>query len=412
MRYLACLLVVLLSCTASAQTWNQWRGPDHNGVSSETGMLAHWPAEGPKLLWRNDALGAGYSNFSFFDGKIFSMGDRDGSCYLYALDAATGEIWKRAIGATGGGGGYAGPRSTPATDGKLVFALGQFGDFACAEAATGKPLWKINVEKELGAKIMSGWSFSMSPVIDGEQVVLPIGGEQGTVVAFAKTGKGPKILWRSKELTDLSAYTSVVPVTFGGTRQYLVFTDKRVAGVSAKNGKVLWQANCPGKVAVCSDPAFHIEDKTCYIIASSAYDTGARGFKVTGSRTNFKVEEIYGADRSLQNHHGGIVEVGGHFYLLTQRELVCVDPKTGKTLWKNRSVGKGAIMAVDGKLIVRGEGGEGTVALVAVSPEAYKELGRFDQPDRSDKNSWTYPTVFDGKLYIRDQGLLLCYQVK
>ncbi len=110
--------------------------------------------------------------------------------------------------------------------------------------------------------------------------------------------------------------------------------------------------------------------------------------------------------------HLAVILDRGHYYLLTQRELVCVDPKTGKTLWNNESVGKGSIMAVDGKLIVRSEKGDGIIALVEATPEGYKELGRFDQPNRSDKNSWTYPTVSDGKLYIRDQGLLLCYQAK
>lgn len=412
MRCLTILFVALFSSSILAAEWNQWRGPNHDGVSTETGLMASWSQDGPELVWRNDKMGDGYSNLSFGDGKIFSMGDRDGSCVLYALDAETGkEAWKLQVGRSGGN--YEGPRCTPATDDKLVFALGQFGDFVCADVKTGKLLWKGNVEKELGGRVMSGWNFSMSPVIDGNQVVLPIGGDKGTVIAMEKSVKGPKILWRSSGLTDAAAYTSAVPVTIGGTRQYLIFTDKRIAGVAAKDGKVLWQADCPGKVAVCTDPAFWMDGKeTCYIIASSAYDTGARGFEVTGKGSNFKAEEIYAADRRLQSHHGGIVQVGGHFYLLTQNQLACVDPKTGKTLWNNRSVGKGSIMSVDGKLIVRSEGGDGPVALVEVSTEGYKEISRFDQPNRTDKNSWTYPTVYDGRLYIRDQGLLLCYKIK
>lgn len=411
MRPFACMLVVLFSCMLNASEWNQWRGPNNDGVSRETGLLSAWPKDGPELLWRNNTMGVGYSNVSFGDGKIFSMGDRDGNCFLYALDAKTGkEVWKLQVGKAGGN--YAGPRCTPATDGKLVFALGQFGDLVCAAAGNGKLYWRGNVDKELGGRVMSGWNFSMSPIIDGNQIVLPIGGDKGTVIAIARNEKGPKVLWRSSELTDAAAYNSAVPVTIGGTRQYLVFTDKRIAGIAARDGKVLWQAECPGKVAVCSDPVFWMDKETCYIMAASAYGTGARGFKVSGKRSNFKVEEIYNADRRLQNHHGGIVQVDGHFYLLTENQLVCVDPKTGKTLWSNQSVGKGSIFSVDGKLIVRGEGGDGQIALVEASPEKYKEISRFDQPDRSDKNSWTYPTVNNGKLYIRDQKLLLCYQIQ
>jgi outer membrane protein assembly factor BamB len=406
-------LLLLTSATLTAADWNQWRGPDHDGISRETGLSSKWSESGPKLLWRNDALGVGYSNFSFSDNMIFSMGDRGDSCFLFALDAKSGkEIWNLKIGKAGGGGGYHGPRGTPATDGKFVFALGQFGDFVCANAKTGQLIWKGNVETELGGKVMSGWSFSMSPVIDENQIVLPIGGEQGTVIALERNEKGLKIRWRSKEVTDAAAYNSVVPITLGGTRQYLIFTDKRVAGLEAKTGQLLWQASCPGKVAVCSDPTYWQDgEDSCYVIAASAYKTGARGFKISGKGKNFDAEELY-YEQKLENHHGGIVQVGGHFYLLTQRELVCVDPKTGKTLWSNRSVGKGSILAVDNKLIVRSESGDGEVALVEVSPNEYKELARFSQPDRTDKNSWTYPTVFNGKLYIRDQNLLLCYEVK
>ncbi len=396
---------------ASAADWTQWRGPDHDGVSRETGLLSSWPEGGPGLLWKTEDMGVGYSNISFAGNRIYSMGDNGDSCFLYAIDAKNGKgVWGLKVGQAGGN--YKGPRCTPATDGKLVFALGQFGDFVCADAKNGKLLWKGNVEKELGGRVMSGWNFSMSPVIDGNQVVLPIGGDGGTVIALERSEKGPKILWRSKEITDAAAYTSLVPITLGGVRQYLLLTEHRLAGIAAKDGKLLWQIDCPGRTAVCSDPAFWMEnDNTCYVFASCAYNVGARGFKLSADGGRFNVEEIY-SDQKLQSHHGGIVQLGGNFYLLTQRELVCVDPKTGQTRWNNRSVGKGSIFSIDGKLIVRGEAGDGTVALVDVNPDAYVEHGRFDQPERTSANSWTYPIVFNGRLYLRDQHLLLCYEVK
>jgi|GEM_PF-917966 len=401
--------VCCLTLSVSAADWMQWRGPDHNGISQETGLLKDWGSDGPKLVWKVNSLGIGYSNLSFANGMIYSMGDRNGNCFLFALDEKTGEEkWNVNVGPAGGT--HEGPRCTPATDGKLVFALGQFGDFVCVDAKTGKEYWGGNVEKDLGGKVMSMWHFAASPVIDGDNVVVPIGGEKGTVVAFKKS-ENFGINWRSSEITDSCGYNSIVPMTFGGKRQYLLFTVNRVAALDAENGKVLWQAECPGRTAICSDPVFLMEGNTCYLLASSAYNTGARFFKVTADGGKFTIEKI-AEDNTLQSHHGGIVQVGGHFYFLTQRELACVEPKTGKTLWKNRSVGKGSIMAVDGKLIVRSETGDGDVALVQPSPESYKEICRFSQPERSNKNSWTYPTVYNGKLYIRDQGLLLCYEVK
>ena len=420
------ILLTLFACFfvsyLSAAEWNQWRGPDHDGISKETGLLKSWPQDGPRLLWRQENIGLGYSNFSFSGGKIYSMGDFGDDCCLYALDEKTGKgIWRIKVGKAGAsqGNGFPGSRCTPATDGKLVFALGQFGDFVCADAETGKEYWRCNVERDLGGHVMLNkgdtgihWNFSMSPILDGDRIVMPIGGKAGTVVAWEKSKKGPKIIWRSRELTDAAPYTSVVPMDFGGVPQYLVFTDKRLAGLDAKTGKVLWQADRPGNVAVCSDPVYWMDgENTCYIIVSSAYGVGAHGFKVTTSDGKFSAERIY-ADSKLENHHGGIVQVDGHFYFLTQRECVCVDPKTGKTLWNHRSVGKGSVSAADGRLILRAEKGDGEIALVEPSPDGYKEISRFAQPDRTDKNSWVYPTVYGGRLYIRDQGLLLCYEVK
>ena len=405
------LLIVAFSSPVYAADWMQWRGPKHDGVSPETGLLDSWPEGGPKLLWKSEDLGIGYSNIAFHGGKIYSMGDNGDSCYIFALDAKNGQgLWSTKVGKSGGN--YEGPRCTPATDGKLLFGIGQFGDFVCVDAEKGTLLWSVNVASEYGGKYMSGWNFSMSPIIDGNRVVLPIGGEGGTVIAFEKSAQGPKVLWRSKEFGEEAAYTSIVPLTLGGKEQYVVLTGQRIAGLDPESGKVLWQAPFPGDRAVCSDPVYVMDgENTCYILASCAYNVGTYGYKVTTENGKFNAEEIYSA-KNLQSHHGGLVQVGGHFYFLTQRELVCIEPKTGKILWNDRSVGKGSILAADGKLIVRSEGRTGTVALVEISPEGYKEISRFDQPDRTNKNGWTYPVVYDGKLYLRDQHLLFCYELK
>lgn len=414
-------LLLFIATPIFAADWKQWRGPMQDGVSTETGLLESWPENGPELLWKTEILGAGYSNMSFHENMIFSMGDREGGCYLFAMNIENGkELWRLRVGDSGSNKGntFPGPRCTPATDGNLVFAIGQFGDFVCAEAATGKELWRINVASRLGGNVTQGndsginWGFSISPIIDKNKVVLPIGGKDGTLIAFEKNPKEPKILWRSKDLTEGAAYTSIVPITLGGKRQYVLLTMEAISGIDPDSGNVLWTAAYPGKVAICSDPVcWNENENVCYLMAASGYGVGGFGYKVAFENGKYTVEQIWEQKR-LESHHGGIVQLGGHFYLLTQRELTCVDPKTGNALWSNRSVGKGSIFAVDGKLIVRSEGPAGTLALVEASPSAYKEISRFEQPDRSNKNSWTYPIVYDGKMYIRDQNVLLCYKVK
>lgn len=419
MKHAAILGAAILSwalAPAAAQTakakpdekgleWNQWRGPKRDGLSPDTGLLKEWPASGPELAWKATGLGEGFSSVSFAGNRIFTMGDTGGECCLIALDLAGKKLWAAPVGKPGGGGGYPGPRCTPATDGTLVFGLGQHGDLACASAADGKIVWKKNLASDFGGRMMSGWGYSESPLLDGNHLVCMPGGSRGTVLALNKATGTP--VWQSKELTDAAPYTSVVPVDFGGVRQYVVFTDQSVAGLAAANGQILWKAPRPGKTAVITTPIF----KDGYLFVSSAYNVGHNGFRVSASGGKFQCEEIY-SGRDMENHHGGLILVGDHVYGMDNRAMKCIELKTGKVLWQNRAVGKGSIAYADGHFVIRSEKGPGTIALVEASPEAYKEKGRFDQPDRSDKNSWPHPVIFGGKLYIRDQDVLLCYNVK
>jgi len=177
-------------------------------------------------------------------------------------------------------------------------------------------------------------------------------------------------------------------------------------GVST-DGQFLWGAAFPGQTAVCSDPVLNGN----VIMASCSYGVGGFFYRITKEGNEFKTYNFHGADQDLISHHGGIVAVGDYFYLLTNREMVCVDAKTAEIVWRNRSVGKGSLTYVDGVLIARSESGDGTIAMVEATPEGYKELGRFDPPNPSNRQQWAYPVVVDKKLYIRDQGVLLCYDL-
>ncbi len=410
MKKLLLICAVLINLTfglASAQEkgWNQWRGPDHTGKSYSANLLPSWPESGPKLLWRIDTLGEGFSNFSFLGDTMFTMGDKDGKCKAIALNCKDGQIlWETPIGEAAAPGRYVGPKSTPATDGERVYVLGQLGDAAALDVKTGEIVWEFNVAEKLGSKIGSPWGYATSPILDGDQLIYTIGGSVGFLVSLDKK-TGEKI-WQSEELKEDGSYASAVPVDFDGVHQYIVHSNFGLAGIDAKDGKLLWRVDRPRRVAICSD----LMPVGNFIVASSAYGEGLNGYDIKKSGNTFEVSELY-ADKRLENHHGGIVSVGDYVYLLTNRELVCLNVKTGETAWSNRSVGKGSITVADGKLIVRSEGSDGTIALVEASPEAYKEISRFNQPDRSDKNSWTYPLIVDGKMYIRDQGVLFCYSL-
>jgi len=329
------------------------------------------------------------------------------------LDKANGEIkWRTDIGRAGQISRYPTPQCTPASDGDGVYVMGPHGEFVALDAKSGEIRWRKDVTADLGGRFMGNWGFAMSPIIDGNRIVVPVGGDGGVLVAFDKAGN---IVWRTTDLPDAAAYTTVVPVTIEGVRQYLLLSNNNLAGVSPTDGKILWKANFPGQTAVCSDPIL-IGD---VVLASSAYNVGAYFYRISKTGDNFSAASFLEGDQVLQSHHGGIVAVGEYFYFTTggnqgARLLVCVEAKTGKIVWQNVWNGnnsKGSVTYVDGMLIVRSEGGDGTVVMVEATPEGYKELGRFSQPDRSDRSSWTYPVIVDKKLYLRDQNVLLVYDL-
>ena len=406
---LPCLALSLIAAVPAPDSdWNQWRGPKRDGHSADTGLLKEWPAGGPSLAWKAVGLGGGFSSVSIQGDRIFTMGDQSDSCNLLALNLADGKIiWSAKVGKTEGGGGYPGPRCTPSADGKLVVALGQYGDLVCVSQADGKEKWRKTME-EFGGHL-PGWGYADSPLLDGNNVVCIPGGSKGAVVALRKdTGE---TVWQCSEIKDGAAYTSIVPTEISGKKQYLLLTFETIAGIDPEDGKVLWRAVRKGKVAVIPDPI----QKDGFVFTTSGYEIGCNVFKVSGS----SAEQIYSDDEAgmrkqerTANHHGGMVLVGDHVYGTNEHNLRCVEVKTGKLVWENKCVGKGSISFADGNLIVRGESRTGSVALVEATPAGYKEHGRFDQPYRSKTDSWPHPVVSGGKMYLRDQDVLLCYDVK
>ncbi|MBU6399620.1 MAG: PQQ-binding-like beta-propeller repeat protein [Verrucomicrobia bacterium] len=406
--FLIVALALALPAHAADGNWPQWRGANRDDHSTDTGLLKEWPAGGPPLAWKITGLGPGYAGVSVAAGRIYTMGDGPGSSYLFALNEPDGRLlWKAKVGQPGGGGGYEGPRCTPTVDGELIFALGQFGDLVCVDTASGTVEWHKNLETDFGGKMMSGWGYAESPLVDGDHVICTPGGPQGTIVALDK--KTGAVAWRTKDFTDNAAYCSLIIAEIGGVRQYIQLTDASVAGVAAADGKLLWRAPRVGRTAVIPTPIFH--DNQVYV--SSGYGVGCNLFGISANGGPFKAEPVY-ANKVMSNHHGGVVLVGDDLYGYSDgKGWVCQEFKTGKMTWSEREkLGKGSLTFADGHFYLRSEGGPGTVALIVATPAGYQEKGRFDQPDRSDKNSWPHPVVTGGRLYLRDQDVLLCYDVR
>jgi outer membrane protein assembly factor BamB len=402
-----CLVLVGLgSSLAGAADWPGWRGADRTAVSPETGLLKEWPAGGPKLLWKVTGLGGGYSSPAVVGDRIYTMGTRGKDEFALALDAGGKPIWETKVGPIGKGGppgaAYPGPRATPTVDGDRLFVLGSEGDLACLDTA-GKVQWQRNLAKDFGGK-HGIWYYSESPLIDGDVLVCTPGGPKASLAALNK--KTGDVIWTAEVPEGgEAAYASPVIAEAGGVKQYVQFLRNGVAGVAAKDGKFLWLFGREPTTTNCSTPI--VRDGYVFESHAGPGGNGCALLKLTPDAPGY--QEVYFKKKALDNHHGGVVLVGDHVYGTTSQVLACVELKTGEQKWSDRSVGKGSIAAADGMLYVRGE--KGTVALVEATPAGYKERGRFDQPDRSKWPAWPHPVIAHGKLYLRDDDVLLCYDV-
>jgi outer membrane protein assembly factor BamB len=407
----------LVPFATRADDWPQWRGPNRDGISKETGLLKTWPKDGPKQVWKNDMVGGGYSTPSIVGDRVYLMGDKNDQEYLMALDAKTGkQVWSTAIGKIGPnpkGMSYPGPRSTPTVDDNLMYVLGSDGDLACVEKSAGDIKWKKNLKTDFAGKV-GMWAYAESPLVDGDVVVCTPGGKEATLAALNK--KAGETVWKcSVPQGDAAGYGSVMVLETGGAREYVQFLAGGVVGVDAKTGKFLWRYDKTKDMAA-TIPTPVVRDD---LVFTSTSRNGSGLVRVKADKDAATAEEVY-YNKTALNSIGTPVHVGDYLYATDgKNQLVCMDFKTGEVKWRDPSVGTASLCFADGMLYVRGQGGGGFgaekpsfVALVEATPTGYKEHGRFEQPQHGNRPAWPHPVVANGKLYLRDQGVLFCYDVK
>ncbi|HEV3203471.1 MAG TPA: PQQ-binding-like beta-propeller repeat protein [Gemmataceae bacterium] len=425
LKYSVAVLATFLLSGLSlfAADWPQWRGPDRTGLSKETGLLKTWPEKGPPLLWSISNIGLGYSSPAIVGDRLYILGTRTASEYAFALDTKDGkEIWSSELGPIFKWQGNTwgdGPRSTPTVDGDRLYALGAQGELACLETETGKKIWGHNLYKEFNGYVMDnncpvtiGWGYCEGPLVEGDQVVCTPGGDDGLLLALDK--KTGKVLWRSKEVKSKAPYSSILVAEVGGIRQYIQLTENGVVGVAATDGKLLWTYAKPNDDLVIRTPIFHNN----YVFTTYSFGAGSDLFQLIVDGPAIKAEKVY-SNKNIKNEMGGVVLVDEHLYGSSRDNWVCQEfvKKKGDIAWETkRRLGSGSVTYADGQLYCFLDG-NGTVLLVEASPKGYKENGRFKIPQESKQRApsgkiWSHPVVANGRLYLRDQELLFCYNIK
>lgn len=396
LQVVVCVTLMMVlggSARSLAADWPNYRGPDYDGISRESG----WQGA-PAIAWKA-SLGWGFASMAISDGRVYAMGNVDDNDILYCFDATTGkELWKQS---------YpcplykkmheGGPAATPTVEGNAVYVLSKNGDVLRLDAKTGKVAWHKNVLKELDLKQLT-WYFSGSPLIVDDLVIL----NAGTAgVALNKTNGS--VVWDNGK--DAAGYATPVPFTYGGKKCVLLLARQDLFCVEAATGKILWSHEWKTSYDINSADPIVVGDM---IFISSGYNKGCTLLKINGG----KVTEVYN-NKNMRNQCNCSVLWKGHVYGFDGQvggkgKLACIDVKTGQIKWVQGGLGTGSLMLADGKLVVLGE--KGKLAIVEASPDGYKELA---SAEILKGKCWTAPALANGRIYARNAaGDLVCVDVR
>lgn len=393
LMFVGCGLAVAATSTKPASSdWPNWRGPTYNGQSKETDWQANWPEAGPKRLWRQ-AVGTGFSSIAVAGGRAYTMGNDKDIDTVWCFDAATGEeIWKHSYPCPKDANLYeGGPGATPTVDGKRVYTFSKKGHLFCLNAATGEVIWKRNIDQQFKAKLPK-WGFAGSPLVQGDKLFLNAGSagialDKATGETVWQSGKGP------------AGYATPVPFEQKGLKCLAIFGQNSLIAVNAADGKQLWQTPWQTSYDInAADPI--ISDGKVFI--SSGYNKGCALFEIADPP-----KELW-KNRTMRNQFSSCVLVDGYLYGFDMSVLKCVDFKTGQEKWSQKGLGKGSLMAADGKLIILGDSGE--LVTAEPSPEAFKPISRAKVLAG---RCWTVPVLAGGRIYCRNAaGDLVCLDVR
>jgi len=380
--------------------WTDFRGPGRDGRYSELKIDTHWPAEGPRLLWRQP-VGGGYASFVIADRHVFTIEQRRNQEVVSAYELETGrELWTHGWEAefreSMGGDG---PRATPTWHNGRLYALGAQGELRCLNAENGKQVWAVNILKDNQAVNIT-WGMAASPlIVDDKVIVLPGGPAGKSVVAYDKFSGIP--IWRV--LDDQEAYTSPMLVTLARKRQILIVSARRVMGLAIEDGTLLWDYPWVTEHGINSaQPIVQGENR---FFISAGYGHGSAMVEVASKGEKFSAKTVWENTRMKNKFTSSVLE-NGYIYGLDEAILACIQADSGELKWKGGRYGYGQVLLASGHLIVLSESGE--LALVKATPDGYRELARFQAIEGK---TWNHPAISAGRLLVRNANEMACFDL-
>lgn len=401
-------LGLVLTNSLFAADWTQYRGPNHDGSSSEK-ILKTWPSEGPRVVWKAP-LGDSFGSFAVGGGRAFCFIQRPANGQdkevAVALDANNGkEVWAVPLGEpTYDNQGGDGPRSTPTIDGNSVYFLGANLKLSCLDAPTGKIKWQHDLVKEFNGKVIQ-WKNAASPILDGGLIFVNSGGKDQAFLAFNKTDG--KLVWKTGD--QVPTHASPTPATILGVRQIIFFTHEGLTSLEAKTGKELWRYPFPFNVSTASSPIVYEDMVYC----SAGYNVGAGVVRISKDGNNFHASELWRRKSELMNHWTTPVCKDGYLYGIFgfkdfgRAPLKCVELATGKEVWSQPGFGSGGgTILVDNCVLAQSD--RGPLILIEATPKSYHELAR---AQIYAGKCWTMPIISNGKVFVRNTKEGFCLDV-
>lgn len=408
MRVLLAAGLIAPACMAA--DWPQFRGPNRDGKSTETGLLKKWPEEGPKLIWSVEGLGAGYSSAAIANGLVYITGKHGPDGYIFCFDLSGKPQWKVVYGPEWTK-SYPATRTTPTVDNGRLYLFSGLGTVYCLNTKTGAEVWSRDVFGEFDG-LFPRWGMSECLLVDGSKVIATPGGKKASLVALDKnTGN---VLWACTELTEGSAYCNPVVVEYNGSRMIVTMLRDSVVGIDLETGKLLWRDpfddyHTDRSRVVNANAPLYLDGR---VYTTSGYDNGGAMVQLSADPTKIVRKWV---DRTLDVHHGGVVLVDGHIYganfqSMTRGNWACLDWDTGKvrydTAWQGN---KGSTVYADGMLYCYAET-TGDVGLAEATPGGFNVVSSFKITAGKGKH-WAHPSISDGRLYVRHGDVLMVYDI-
>jgi outer membrane protein assembly factor BamB len=385
--------------------WPQWRGPRRDGISDEKGLLSSWPEGGPKLLWKIDGLGKGWSCPIIVGQRIYITGDVGSDLVIFALNrngevqwkVKNGRYWKNP---------YPGARACCVFSEGRLYHMNAHGRVVCLDAASGKELWAVNILERFDAKNIT-WALSECLLVDGRNLIVTPGGKKALMAALDKqTGR---TVWTTEPLgDDRTSHSSPILLRYAGRRLITSCSSAHGFGVDADTGKLLWTVPLKNPHGVNASTPIYGSGRVYYV---TPYAEMGRAYRLVMDGQAVTAEHIWTS--GLDTVTGAAVLVDGTLFAAGYKESKWwfgVDWQTGRTKYELKDFTTGAAIYAEGRLYCLDE--KGSAGLLKPGPEGLEIAGSFALVAEKVRDAWTHPVLHDGRLYLRYHDSLWCYDVK